>query len=153
MTREELDLFCDLYDRIKREIKQKEPQFYERWKAGGFLIDGDVVSTYPIITEILDELEDEEDSSHGMMVSELTQNQLNCLEENISRHIRGIPSDFELDGCDYLSGLEIEQLDCTGENEYSLWYSWEDCDDKIQKRFLKFTAVFLDDVVEDINFV
>jgi len=56
MNREEIDLFCDLYDRIKREIRLKNPHFYERWKAGGFLVDNHVVSMYPVITEILDDL-------------------------------------------------------------------------------------------------
>lgn len=58
MERSEINEFCDLYDRIKREIKSKYPTFYQRWKVGGYLVDGDVVSMYPIITEILDDLVD-----------------------------------------------------------------------------------------------
>lgn len=51
-----------LYNEIKREIKNKHPYWYERWKAGGFLVDNDIVSMYPCLENVL-ELEEEEEES------------------------------------------------------------------------------------------
>jgi len=54
------NLVCE-YMEIKREIRQINPRFYERWKAGGYLIDEDIISMYPNINDILDTLPEEED--------------------------------------------------------------------------------------------
>jgi hypothetical protein len=52
------EFYC-LFHEIKREVKQKNKVFYERWKAGGFLIDEDIVSMYPCLSDIIDLLDDD----------------------------------------------------------------------------------------------
>ena len=55
------DLYC-LYEDIKREVKTNHKDFYQRWKAGGYLIDTDIISSYPPLEKLLYLLdEDEED--------------------------------------------------------------------------------------------
>lgn len=56
--REQIDDLYALYDSIKMEIRRKDPQAYERWKAGGFLIDEDIVSMYPNLQTVSEGLED-----------------------------------------------------------------------------------------------
>jgi len=46
------------WDLIKRLIKQEDPQLYEQWKAGGYLVDEDVFSIYPCLSRVLEKLED-----------------------------------------------------------------------------------------------
>lgn len=51
------DLFEDFmrdYKALKDFIKQSAPQEYERWKAGGFLVDDNTVSMYPAIGRAFD---------------------------------------------------------------------------------------------------
>jgi aryl carrier-like protein len=65
MLRELVDELYSNWDLIKRSIKSDYPQFYERWKAGGYIVDEDVLSMYPCLSQIMDiideEQEDEED--------------------------------------------------------------------------------------------
>jgi hypothetical protein len=42
-----------LYLKIKEEVRYKNPQFYERWKAGGFLIDEDIMCMYPCLSKVM----------------------------------------------------------------------------------------------------
>lgn len=42
---------------IKSRVKKVDNYLYERWKAGGFLVDDAVVSMYPTISEVVEELE------------------------------------------------------------------------------------------------
>lgn len=51
------------WDLIKRLIKEKDPLLYERWKAGGYLVDEDVLSMYPCLSQVLEKLEAEENVS------------------------------------------------------------------------------------------
>jgi hypothetical protein len=44
------------YDEMKRVIKSHSPD-YERWKAGGFIIDPDIVSMYPTMLQAIESLE------------------------------------------------------------------------------------------------
>ena len=62
-------LYCD-FDQIKRIVKEKDKHLYDRWAAGGFLIETNLVSMYPNIQEVLEILEssnegdeDEEDDN------------------------------------------------------------------------------------------
>lgn len=48
-----------LLEELKREMKQREPHEYERWKAGGFAVDGGFVSPYPSLQQISEEMEAE----------------------------------------------------------------------------------------------
>jgi len=66
--KERIENLVGEYMEIKREIRQINPRFYERWKAGGYLIDEDIICMYPNINDILDTLpdtEDEEDEDEG----------------------------------------------------------------------------------------
>jgi hypothetical protein len=45
---------------IKRICKDKDKNLYERWKAGGFLIDTNIVSMYPNIEDVVESLIEEE---------------------------------------------------------------------------------------------
>jgi hypothetical protein len=47
------DFYC-CYNEIKREIFHADKLFYERWKAGGFLIDEDIMSMYPCLSVFYD---------------------------------------------------------------------------------------------------
>lgn len=59
------DLYDELivtYNEIKKEVRRRDPREYERWKAGGFLIDGDIISMYPDLGAVVAKLGDEVDS-------------------------------------------------------------------------------------------
>jgi hypothetical protein len=52
-------LFDDMmkfYRVIKQEVYARSPYLYERWKAGGFLVDNNV-STYPSLAKVIDILD------------------------------------------------------------------------------------------------
>lgn len=59
--REQFDEMMLLYDNIKRRIKAELPHEYERWKAGGFLVDPDIMSMYPHLERVIDLMDDDED--------------------------------------------------------------------------------------------
>lgn len=61
MLLKKLQELYDIYHEIKREIKSRDKNFYERWKAGGFIVDEDILSMYPVLSDFMDEIEDEED--------------------------------------------------------------------------------------------
>jgi hypothetical protein len=48
--------FQELYEQLKREVRERDHTLYERWKAGGFLVDSDILSMYPNIEEIAETL-------------------------------------------------------------------------------------------------
>lgn len=50
-----------LFEDIKSEVKRRDPILYERWKAGGFLIDSNIISMYPNLEEVADQLGDVEE--------------------------------------------------------------------------------------------
>lgn len=58
---EKLEQLMDLYNELKEEIRRKNPYEYERWKAGGFLVDSDPMSMYPHISQVVESCLDEED--------------------------------------------------------------------------------------------
>lgn len=53
--------FMTQYDTLKRHIRGKNPHLYERWKAGGFLVDSSIVSMYPSLEEVMEEIGFEND--------------------------------------------------------------------------------------------
>lgn len=61
---EKVEELMSLYREVKREIRQKNKQLFERWKAGGCMVDGDFVGMYPALEEVAELLweEEEEDS-------------------------------------------------------------------------------------------
>lgn len=52
-----MELYCNLKERIRRSDRR----LFERWKAGGYLIDSDIFSTYPNLEEVVEQLEEEEE--------------------------------------------------------------------------------------------
>ena len=66
---DDLGELCERFGRIKNEVRRRDPALYERWKAGGFLVDDDIYSMYPNVTEVVDQLlgsdEKEEEESDG----------------------------------------------------------------------------------------
>lgn len=64
-VREKLTLLLDTYTEIKHSVRKADANLYERWKAGGFLIDDDIVSNYPTIAEVIAELDSEAEEYRG----------------------------------------------------------------------------------------
>jgi hypothetical protein len=58
---EQYDELMGLFENIKREVKTKNPNEYERWKAYGFQLDDTFVSMGPNLGEIVEKLEEEFD--------------------------------------------------------------------------------------------
>jgi hypothetical protein len=56
-----LEEFLEAYDFLKRYIKGKDRHQFERWKAGGYIIDPDIMSMYPNLEQVLESLEPDED--------------------------------------------------------------------------------------------
>lgn len=52
--KEEIEAFLESYEFLKKQIRSNDPQLFARWKAGGFLVDNDVVSMYPTLVSILE---------------------------------------------------------------------------------------------------
>ena len=75
MLREDLDELLSLYNQMKREIRRENPHLYERWKAGGFIVDSDIMSMYPNLEQVVEQLEPEEE------VWEQIADVCNCSEE------------------------------------------------------------------------
>lgn len=55
---EDLENFVERYEDLKSLICSLDPEWYEQWKAGGYLVDSDILSMYPNIYDILEKLED-----------------------------------------------------------------------------------------------
>ena len=55
---EDLENFVERYEHLKSLICSLDPEWYEQWKAGGYLVDSDILSMYPNIYDILEKLED-----------------------------------------------------------------------------------------------
>lgn len=49
----------ELYQDVKSEIKRRDKRLFERWKAGGFIIDEDILSMYPNLTQCIESLDEE----------------------------------------------------------------------------------------------
>lgn len=61
--REQFEQMIDLYLRIKRQVQKLDRNFYENWKAGGFIIDETVHTDYKVLGEFIDYLSQEEDTA------------------------------------------------------------------------------------------
>lgn len=60
----QIQKLLDLFEQVKREVKNENPNFYERWKAGGFILDSNIVSMYPSLEEYDEPLYDEEEDEY-----------------------------------------------------------------------------------------
>ena len=67
MIRQELqglfDTMVTSLEEAKRLVRQYDRHTYERWAAGGFLIDDSIMSMYPSLQRILEEMGEEEETS------------------------------------------------------------------------------------------
>jgi hypothetical protein len=52
------ELYC-LYNDIKNEVRRLNPHLFEKWKAGGFLIDTDIMSMYPHLESVVEYITDD----------------------------------------------------------------------------------------------
>lgn len=53
---------CNAYSEFKDEARRILPRIeFERWKAGGFLVDEDILSMYPNIHQLIERNQDDED--------------------------------------------------------------------------------------------
>jgi hypothetical protein len=48
--------FVELYQELKQEVRRADRSLFERWKAGGFVVDTDIVSMYPNLEEVAEAL-------------------------------------------------------------------------------------------------
>lgn len=55
-----LQKLLDLYQELKQFVQTNDKHLFERWKAGGFLIDENIVSSYPNIVQVFEQLDEEE---------------------------------------------------------------------------------------------
>lgn len=53
-------LIC-AYSVIKNIVKKSDTHLFERWKAGGFLVDTTIVSMYPNLLYVVENLLDKDD--------------------------------------------------------------------------------------------
>lgn len=59
---ETYNALCEAYQEFKQQVRQLDSHLFERWKAGGFLIDSDIISDYPNAEEVFELLEDNEET-------------------------------------------------------------------------------------------
>ncbi len=65
--REAYENLMEAYQSFKNELRHKDKHEFERWKAGGYIVDEDILSMYPNATKVFESLEgdgeeeDEED--------------------------------------------------------------------------------------------
>lgn len=62
---EDFQNFMELYDNIKNEIRRKNKHLYEQWKAGGFLVDDNIVSYYPNLSKVMESFEDDDETDEN----------------------------------------------------------------------------------------
>ena len=55
---QQIDELYSLYQGIKNEIRHLDKYLYERWKAGGYIIDEDIMSMYPNLSQCCEKLKD-----------------------------------------------------------------------------------------------
>ena len=55
------EALIELFNEIKDEIEERDPNEYARWKAGGFILDTNIISMYPNLDEVVEGLGDSED--------------------------------------------------------------------------------------------
>lgn len=58
---EKLEQMLDLFSQIKEEVRNRDKHLYERWKAGGFIVDNDILSMYPNVEQVVNQLAEEDD--------------------------------------------------------------------------------------------
>lgn len=59
--KQRMERLIELYHEVKQEIRLQDKHLYERWKAGGYLVDSDIISMYPSLESIFSTMEDADD--------------------------------------------------------------------------------------------
>jgi hypothetical protein len=59
--RQRFEELLEIYEELKREVKHRDPHEFERWKAGGFLVDDNIMSMYPHLGQVVDKLDVEDE--------------------------------------------------------------------------------------------
>jgi len=62
-VQDDLAQLMELFNSIKRKVRLNDRHLYERWKAGGFLVDPDIVSMYPHLGEVVESLHAQDDEA------------------------------------------------------------------------------------------
>jgi hypothetical protein len=55
--REKLEKLLDIFHEVKDELRKTEPSFYEKWKAGGFMVSNEFYSMYPNLQKLWEDLD------------------------------------------------------------------------------------------------
>lgn len=50
------EVMMKAYNAFKKLIRSKDKHLFERWKAGGYIIDDDIISMYPNATEVYEQM-------------------------------------------------------------------------------------------------
>lgn len=50
------------YNFLKHEVRRKDKRLYEQWKAGGFIVDTDILSMYPCLETVVETIEEIENN-------------------------------------------------------------------------------------------
>lgn len=58
-------------EEIKREVRRRNEHLYERWKAGGFMVDSGFVSMYPTLEEVVEEIEKDAEAAEDIAGDEI----------------------------------------------------------------------------------
>lgn len=55
----------DAYSNFKHLVRCEDKYLFERWKAGGYLVDEDIMSMYPNATDVFEQLNEESSDEDG----------------------------------------------------------------------------------------
>ena len=84
------DLY-DAYDRLmiafqdfSNEVKGKDKQLYERWKAGGFIVSDNILSHYPSASEVYEALEGDQIEEENVIQSDILFDEDEIEEETLA---------------------------------------------------------------------
>ena len=59
-----LETLLDAFNQLKNIIRNHDKREYERWKAGGFMLDDTFVSMYPNLVALVEALPDDENEEN-----------------------------------------------------------------------------------------
>ena len=56
-VKQQMEQCLDFMLNFKRLVSEINPHLYERWKAGGFMVDSNIISHYPNVEEVYESIE------------------------------------------------------------------------------------------------
>lgn len=81
------EALIELFNEIKDEIEERDPNEYARWKAGGFILDTNIISMYPNLDEVVERLGDSEDEENTFVCSKCGQ-EFVLNEDGTTNHLK-----------------------------------------------------------------